>query len=242
MTTTVAPDHAAAPPLPQAPYVIGSSAGRMHAVAWTAADAAIKTAPHQRHRLVITECDTEANLVTGWGAFTYTNRLLTRDSRCPTCGWAVALAQDTIPAELNAITPDPTELPALTRILDEPLIAVRLCEAILADNDLATYYDRDHEHIRDLLGHATAHAPTLIVPETCAEDDCDHRPDGQPLDTWRCPDAAAACPTCSVRAGMWAGAWEGQYATECTVPAPCSVLTALADHYGIRSPRQAANA
>ena len=233
MTTTTTPTDSAPPPLIDAPYVIGGGIGLMHAVAWTDADTAITHAPHQQHRLAVaTQCDTTAALMPEWGAFTYDNRHLRRDNRCPTCGWAVALATDTVPAELAAITPDPAALPALTRVLDQPLIAARLCQAILAGAD----YDRDHPHITDLLGHATAHAPTLIVPEACAEDTCDHRPADQwDNPTWQCPspDAAAACPTCSVRAGSWAGEWEGQYSTECTVPAPCSVLTTLAGHYGI---------
>jgi len=245
---TTAADHANPPPLPDAPYVVGSGPdGLRHAVAWTAANTAAQTEPNQRHRSVPTECDATATLITGWGAWTYDNPRLRRDTRCPTCGWAVALARDTTPAELAAIAPDPAELPALTRILDEPLLAVRLCQAILTDPDLATHYGRDHEHVRDLLGRATAHAPTLTAPEECWDNACDHQPTDHPWDTtWQCPypDAAAACPTCSLRNGSWAGEWEGQYATECTVPAPCSVLTTLAYHYGITTgaPRQAAHA
>src|SRR5215470_11905098 len=179
MTTTSTPDHSAPPPVPDAPYVIGQSTAGwlMHAVAWAEATAAVQRAPHQRHRLVATECGAAALLVTGWGAFTHDNRLLSADTRCPTCGWAVALAQDTIAAELDAIAPDPADLPALTRVLDHPLIAVRLCQAILAAGD----HDRDDPdpHLRDLLGHATEHTPTLIVPTDCTDGDCDHRPDDQ---------------------------------------------------------------
>jgi hypothetical protein len=47
-----------------------------------------------------------------------------------------------------------------------------------------------------------------------------------------------ACQACSLQAGSWAGEWEGQYAVECTIPAPCGVLTALAEYFKVESPRR----
>jgi|GEM_PF-4150088 len=41
------------------------------------------------------------------------------------------------------------------------------------------------------------------------------------------------CPVCSVRAGGWAGEWEGTYRPECTIPGPCEVLRTMAGHYRV---------
>jgi len=76
----------------------------------------------------------------------------------------------------------------------------------------------------------------LLVPEDCAEGSCDHGvyedDHGDKDEVWTCPypDATVGCAACSVQAGSWAGEWEGQYAEECTVAAPCDVLRALARH------------
>lgn len=65
-----------------------------------------------------------------------------------------------------------------------------------------------------------------------------HCPDDRITDrAWECglPDGAAriACSGCSLRAGDWAGEWEGVFTTQCSVAAPCGVLTQLAGHYGV---------
>ena len=49
----------------------------------------------------------------------------------------------------------------------------------------------------------------------------------------QCPQAAVLCEECSFTAGSWAGEREGVTTGECVVAAPCSVLPALAEHYGI---------
>jgi hypothetical protein len=77
----------------------------------------------------------------------------------------------------------------------------------------------------------TAHTPRILLPEDCADNHCDHDRD----DDGQCPrpDAALGCAACSVVAGGWAGEWQGQFTTECTITAPCEVLRGIARHYDI---------
>lgn len=149
------------------------------------------------------------------------------DRALPYCGWLVALEQNTEHAEIAALAPAADELPALTRLLPDPYLAVRICEAILASD----HWDHDHPHRAQLLGHTAAHAPSLLLPEQCAEGACDEAAEHG---TCSYPDADVGCPACSVRAGAWAGEWEGQFTTECTATSPCDVLRTLARHYDVQ--------
>jgi hypothetical protein len=222
--------------LPDARWLIGVEGALKHAVPRHEAALAMARQAEGRPWNVPKLCGGPAQLVAGWGAFENDNPRLAFN-RCPTCRWAVAIERDAVQAELDAIAPSSSELPALTRLLDEPLMAVRICQAILASTSASdSEYERDHPHVAHLLGHATAHAPTLAIPEDCANQGCDHRPaDRWDGPTWECdyPDADVACGTCSFRAGGYAGEWQDNFSPECFVPAPCSVLTTFAQHYDI---------
>lgn len=165
---------------------------------------------------------------------------------CPTCSWHVAGAaanrtstpdRDLLEAELAAWAPQASTAAALRRELgaDTDLHA-RICRAIITGSLAGVTEDIDHPRIVGLLGTVTAHRPVLLVPDDCAEDPgyCRHRPAGLPVDdVWTCdfPDGAAACSACSVIAGPWAGEWEDDF--DIGVPAPCSVLHAVAEHYDV---------
>ena len=231
------------PALVDAAYVIGLGLGGLHAIAHTDAAAAVTAAngdPAQAEAFPVCGQGV-ARVVPKWGAFARGNPSLVRVSEvCPACAWGVAVATGDVAAELDALCPAADEVEPRRRLLGDPLIARHLCEAIIAAaGDRCSGYELDHPRTVQLLAAVTAHAPVLLVPEECAEDphSCDHRPDDLDWDdeSWRCsyPEASVGCPACSVRAGGWAGEWQGQYLSECTVASPCQVLRTLAAQYRV---------
>lgn len=216
--------------LADVPYVIGGNNTGKHAVSHERAVAALTQPRGDRGPHARTVCGEDAAVVPTWGSFEAANPKFASylTGRCPHCAWQVAFEQHIEQDELAALAPAADELPALTRLLPDPQLAVRICEAILADRSC----DPDHPHKARLLAHATAHAPVLLLPEDCAEGSCDHG-GGNGARICNYPDAAIGCAACSVTAGSWAGEWEGQYAPECTVTAPCDVLRTLARYYAV---------
>jgi hypothetical protein len=229
-------------PLPAArPYSIAMGYdGHKHAVPRAEAfrtyaiAAATDVAPRERNWTVAGLCGVLGNLVTKWGPFAHGNPDL-NTSRCPTCGWQVAVAEIAIQEELDALMPGRDVLPAFARLLADPAPASTICEAIVtAATSDETALDLDAPLTVQLLAHVAAHAPMLLVSEACKDDECHHEPADAPQG-WRCsfPDARVACPVCSVTAGSWAGEHEGEVLDQCTVLAPCAVLIAAAEHYGL---------
>jgi hypothetical protein len=160
---------------------------------------------------------------------------------CAYCGWAVAIETGTISQRLDVLTPDGRTRAALARLVGDPLAARRICEAVIAHaSGPGAEYELDHGATIQILAEITRHAPTLGLPEDCAEDSCDHHLAGhgdQGLDASReCdyPVASAVCPACTLRAGAWAGEWEGTFMGECYIHAPCQVLAALAARYKVK--------
>jgi hypothetical protein len=157
---------------------------------------------------------------------------------CRTCAWQLAIETGSTGRELALITPGLRTADALARAGADPMLASSICQAILAaESSDSCEYGLDHPATVQLLAHATVHRPVLLVDEECAAGECGgHHPDGdpdapaQPCDY---PDPAAACGACSLAAGPWAGEWEDDPLPECTVTAPCSVLTTLARHYRV---------
>jgi hypothetical protein len=134
---------------------------------------------------------------------------------CPACFWTAAAKTGQLDAALET--------------LNDPL-ARATAAAVVAGSGWFLAGDWDDSSGLQLLAAVTRHAPAELVSEGCAEGDCDH--DG------RCP-ARTACPACSLQAGSWAGEWEGQFRDECTILAPCAVLLAIADHFGVTAPAAA---
>jgi len=155
---------------------------------------------------------------------------------CPLCAWTVAIATSSTERELRLLTPDDHAAGALARVGAPPFLAVNICRAVLAhESSPEAENGLDHEATVQILAHATSHRPALAIAEECAENDraCRHRPAAAD-NSWRCdyPGAGALCLACSLRAGSWAGEWEGDIMDTCRVPAPCGVLRALAARYG----------
>lgn len=221
------------PPIPDVPYMIGIAGGLgpLHAIDHDSAVKAVEWAgPDTTTVYVPAECGETVLIARYWGGFERGNRHL--HSVCPYCAWAVATVTLTTDVELDAVTPSKLELPALARLLPEPNVTRRLCEAILREHLVQRENGSDTLPLMvQLLAHATEHRPILLLPVGCAERDCDHETEAE------CHDEATtvACATCSVLAGSWAGEWEGQI--EVAVPAPCSAFTALVQRYGAEVPR-----
>lgn len=162
---------------------------------------------------------------------------LNHDELCPYCSWQVATEIGGIDAELAALTPTGDGARALTRLGHDPAFPRRICEAVI-DQHRRLYGEPngDDQQLLQILATVSLHAPTLAVPENCGEGSCDHRPEDALGDPgWTCgyPDASYVCPACTLRAGHWAGEWEGQFMSQCYIHGPCQVLLALAQHHGV---------
>ena len=157
------------------------------------------------------------------------------DRTCPTCAWTHAVRTEAVAVEFAELAALSGSGPVSTSTsgsgeLDLPVphgAAARVAAAVLAAADApGSDYDRTHPATVQLLATVTAHAPTALLDADCAEGGCEHN--SEP-----CPIAAVACPACSVRAGSWAGEWEGVYQRECTIPGPCEVLRTIAAHHHV---------
>lgn len=140
------------------------------------------------------------------------------DRTCAACVWTVAIRTGTLTDRYER----------LAAAEGAPGLAARVAQAIVAGESWPVGgYELDHPYTVQLLSAVTAHAPTPLISEGCAEGGCEHPP-GQ-----RCPTVAVACLACSQRSGSWAGEWEGQLMAECTISAPCEVLGTLAAHFKV---------
>ena len=152
---------------------------------------------------------------------------------CPECAWLLAIRDHTLDAEYARL--EDHSAGALGQLASHVARAV-VAAARAAQDDTGS--DLDDPRTVQLLVAVTAHAPTTIYDHACLEDECDHHEDH--------PDehgghahlpTAVACAACSLLEGSWAGEYEGAFRTECTVAAPCSVLTALAASHAVSLPR-----
>jgi hypothetical protein len=213
------------PPIPAVSHVIGidDRPGPIHAIGHDHAVRAVEMGDSSARRVrAATECGSTAVIARHWGGFARGNRHVDNHTLCPECAWSVALQRGTEEVELAVLTPTGAETHALSLVPVDPLIAVRICRRLLADRRAERDYDADSERWPRVLGHVTAHRPVLLMDESCAEGDCDHdTPAGCYGDT-----PTVACLACSVLTGPEQGEWEGQ--VDVLVPAPCSVLTAMA--------------
>lgn len=223
------------PSIPEVPYLIGIESGSpIHAVPYRNAARAGQTLINPAP--VAAACGAVAVLARGWGRFARGEGHVDRQQVCPHCAWIVALdkaatvADDDgglfeltpIGVELGLLTPTGPELDALARVMLDPLIAPRACRSILAARDTGRGHDADDERWPRLLGTVSAHRPVVLMGEDCAEDACDHD------DRAGCYGAepTVVCLACSILTVPEQGEWQGM--VDVAVPAPCSVLTALA--------------
>lgn len=155
---------------------------------------------------------------------------------CPECAWIVAGEAGELDLQVQALVASAADYAVLARLMPDPMIAVTAA-AMLVEAALSGHAEEEFDHPAtiQLLAAITRHAPVILVPEDCAERSCEHYTDtceegsGQPWE-WANPEAAVACAECSLQDGQWAGECEGRYRSECTITAPCAVLTALAAH------------
>ena len=218
------------------PYLIGIGGGLRHAVPYSLAEETAAALADQAGLIdAAPVClpGYQVNVVPKWGEFTRGNRRMIRV--CPTCAWTVALWTDTVQAELDALQPTAVERAALRRLVGDELIAVHLAEAILREitPHMDEWDERPNYELVQLLAAVSDHAPQLLADQLeCWDGGCDHRPD-EAGDDWSCtyPGSVAACPTCSLRAGFWAGECEGHYLGDYIITAPCPVFTALSHRH-----------
>lgn len=232
------------PPIPDVPYVIGIESGSpIHAVTREAAQLAVWHGDNDRVRSETrSACGTTVVLARRWGPFARGEQHVDRQQVCGHCAWIVALdpattaagdgsalfEQSPIGVELGLLTPTGAELDALARVMPDPLIAPRACRTILANRDTGRDCDTDHERWPRLLGTVTAHRPVVLMDEGCGEDACDHPSRAGCYGA----EPVVVCLACSILTGPEEGEWEGN--VDVAVPAPCSVLTALAASGGGR--------
>jgi hypothetical protein len=105
------------------------------------------------------------------------------------CAWLLAIETGSTGRELALITPSRAEAGAIARSGADPMLAVRICQAILR-----SAHDQDDDPdgldspvISQLLTLTTRHRPVLYVSEACAEGDCGTRPDETPRCRVRLP-------------------------------------------------------
>jgi hypothetical protein len=139
--------------------------------------------------------------------------------RCPDCEWAVAAAVGQLAETAARLAPGPEDEAVLAGLIPSPLIASETAALIIA----AATRDggQPGDETIQLLATVSRHAPQVLRSVDCHQGDCGHDDQGS------CP-AIVACEACSLQLGSWAGVErEGTYRGECTIPAPCQVLTAI---------------
>lgn len=226
------PDSRPAVAQSDAELVFGLGRGLHHAVTRRAAEHA--GGRLARGSVAGAVCGEIVQVATSWGAYERGSIYLQHGHVCGPCSWIVATSNGQLPDLIDSIRPAAQHLNVITGALGDPLAGVRLLEAIAADDelgddldDLAGEFTRSRR--ADLLAHAAAHLPAVVVCEDCAEGGASVHGDDEPC-------TAALCLTCTVKSGPWAGEWEGYTLDECVVPSPCSVLRALCEHYKIALP------
>lgn len=206
--------------LPTAAFIAGVDPGTgVHAIPYVYAVRALAERSGESGAL----CGRRALVATRLGAFDRAT-LPTWATVCPHCAWAAAATTGpttgtgAVDRELDALTPTGADLEALEQLLADPLIVRHLCEAIIAAAQQPDAHGLD-DAVIELLGHASAHAPVLLRSWDCITEECHHPPGA-------CP-CSVACAACSLQAGSWAEERESTYRPECTISAPCQVLTTL---------------
>lgn len=205
-------------PLPDAEFLTGVQDG-WHAVRRADAE---WTAQHLGRDQTQAVCGKPVRLALNWPEYDGAKRPVSFD-RCPECAWTVAGIRGQLAGEVERLMPSNEDRVILDGLMPDWMIAATaaamLVEAVTEGHDDAVVED-EPEWIQ-LLAAISRHAPVILHREECNDGDCEH--DGN------CP-ASVACAACSLQAGSWAGEWEGTFRHECTIPAPCAVLTRLAEH------------
>lgn len=149
---------------------------------------------------------------------------------CLECAWRAAFSRGTTAAQARRLTPASGEREILARHMPDPLIAPSTAARFLALAD-AGALEPGHPALVQVLATITRHRPVIAMSESCSDGECGHIPgDAEPGTVCPSPDATVICGGCTLHAGGWAGEREGQLFPACTIPAPCAVLTSLAEY------------
>jgi hypothetical protein len=224
-------------------YLTGLGSGGWHAVPRSRARYARRRARAPEPLEAMAACLAPVLVTARHGAYDRVSPVVARRP-CRLCAWQLAIETGSTGRELALITPARAEAAAIARSGADPMIAVRVCQALLrsasdsGDEDGDFPGGLDSPAVVQLLALATSHRPVLYVTEACAEGDCGTCPPGdEPGPTGcTCRQAQAGCGACTPQAGLWAGEWEGSPLPGLLVPAPCGVLTVLAARYRTPAP------
>lgn len=225
MSSVVAPEQDLFP-LPDSELVFGLGGGRRHAVTHDVAVRAIGDGLI-RDSVAVAVCDRMVGIIPKWGVYERDSLYLRQGGVCVPCTWIVAESRGELAVEIAAAAPAAQHADLIAATVGDPLLGVRLLEAIAADGgdqDFSSRFDRTQR--ADLLALAARHLPKVTVCEECSDFDGSGIHDNGPC-------GRALCLACTMSAGPWAGEYEDYTMPECTVEAPCSVLAALCSHYNI---------
>lgn len=224
MTSTVAPQRDLFP-LPDSELVFGLGAGRRHAVTHDAAVRAIGDGLIC-DATAVAVCDRLVSVVPKWGPYQRDSQHLRLGGVCALCTWIVAESRGDTAVEIAAVAPSEQHADLIAAAVGDPLLGVRLLEAIAVGEGGGGFSRFERTQRAELLARAAQHLPKVTVCEECSDTGGNGIHDDGPC-------ARALCLTCTMSTGPWAGEYENYTMPECTVEAPCSVLTALCSHYNI---------
>lgn len=218
--------------LPDAELVFGLGADLRHAVTREMALRAVDDGVI-RDGVVGSVCGELVQLAASWGAYERNSKYLQHGHVCVPCTWIVASTHGRLPELIDSFTPAEKNVDVMAGALGDPLLGVRLLRAIAVDDELGDGLVGSFRRSprTDVLAHAAAHLPAIVVCEECADDLGEGHGDDESC-------AAALCMACTLTSGPWAGEWEGFTLDECLVQSPCSVLRAMCDHYNIALPQR----
>jgi hypothetical protein len=211
---------AVAYPLPEVPYLTGMAGGERHAISREFYERA-----RRRHGGTYTSGECGRPVLYASRYPVYAGDWPPYVRWCAECAWTVAAQERDLERQVRALVPSDEHRGILLRMID-PLIAVKAAMMIIEAAEL-DHHDRVGPETVRLLAAVSRHNPVLLVAEGCADGDCDCPP---AAGGGRSHEAAVACRACSVQAGQEAGDEERRFLPECTIPAPCATLTALAVH------------
>jgi hypothetical protein len=204
---------------PDVPFLTGVGQGTWHAIGRESLKY-LRTG--SADSVAFAECGELVRVAPKFGEYNRDSRPVTYRP-CHLCAWTVAAAggRAAMEAEADRLRPTSDTLPALDAVMADSFIAVNACRAVLAAAVAPSgHYNLEHGATLQMLTAIARHAPVLLVGEKCSEGGCSHRGPCRGI---------AACQACSLQDGEWAGEWAGHYRPECTIQAPCAVLTRLAE-------------
>jgi hypothetical protein len=161
-------------PLPDVPFLVGISGGERHAI-----DREFFDGSRRLHggKYAHSECGRPVLYASQYPIWAGTWPPHVR--WCADCAWTVAAHDGDLERQVRALIPPDALRPALTRLMADPLIAVKAAVSIIeaAESGYGDHDAGDPEMIR-VLAAITRHQPVILVTEDCADGECGHGADG----------------------------------------------------------------